>query len=167
MSPFNINLIHQAIYYAKQGIEPEDATVALRGKLQNVSQSEIDYAVNYAYNAYGLGEEASSGVYSSFAEIPGINFAGKKLRVRLFVQGVGMQAGQGGTMDVLTIPGASIRSVIEYGEEYAQRILEQRDTLPGGNGNPGDYVVPQITITAIFPEVDGVTRAQRTVEGIA
>lgn len=156
--------VRLALPLAYQGVSIGLAMTSVRGRLSGVSDADVEFGVNYAYNSVWYGAAANESRYRNFADVPHAEEFGYNIRVRMLVDTRLENDGFAATIDVTTTAGASIEAVKDIARLYARDIRRKKDTLPGGAGGYGGLINPEVTITAIFNEEDNIGAAKKTVE---
>lgn len=130
------------------------------------SLGDIGTALEYASRAYDWGRSASSGRYDTYRQIPGSNYGGGNVRVRLYIEGEGNSGAVKGVIDVIVDANDPIAAVYEYGyaqlNDWLNEYPGQGRTVPRSKLLGGDAV----RILTIQPENASFSEAKITYQGV-
>lgn len=152
-----------ALPMLQNGILLDDVRNSIRQRLPFASEQEILSGTGMAFNSVTYALEAMSDQYRQFGDVPFSEEFTYNIRVRLFYDTRSGGRGMAGTMDVIATAADSIEAIKDYARAQVRAIRNREDTIPGGGGDSGGSIDPDVTITAIFNADDSFSVAKKTV----
>lgn len=166
MTNLQRSLASLALQLLQRGKSIEQTYAYITNTRQGINPDDIGIAMEYASRAYDWGMSAQSGRYERYNQIPGSNFGGGDVRVRLYIEGEGKQGAVQGVIDVIVGQNDPISAVYEYGFAQLNDWLEQYPgkgrTVPRSRLRGGDAV----RIELIQPENASFTESKITYQGV-